>query len=59
MPAFQFPSWYNAAYDRAAEGEVLPAFQFPSWYNRFKDTHGGKEGLAGLPIPQLVQFSRR
>ena len=34
---------------------VLPAFQFPSWYNLGGVGAVGGAGLAGLPIPQLVQ----
>ena len=33
LPAFQFPSWYNAGQERSHAMLVLPAFQFPSWYN--------------------------
>ena len=40
----------------AVEAQVLPAFQFPSWYNCALVGMNAPLCLAGLPIPQLVQF---
>ena len=55
LPAFQFPSWYNLWGPPPSPRMVLPAFQFPSWYNCVMSGSAAWIGLAGLPIPQLVQ----